>query len=133
MLSEMEKEAKKMMNGGVESKSRKGLPNFLASVNLKYVKLGYIYLLSLSNTFCFFFPPLLLLFIFASQFLPILAFPLSIFFLLFLYHFFTPSSVYLLNFSCYRPPDHLKVMFLPFSTILLFLSFSLFSLLLCRC
>ncbi|CAA7019238.1 unnamed protein product [Microthlaspi erraticum] len=105
----MEKEATKMVNGGIDSKSSKGLPNFLGSVNLKYVKLGYIYLLSLSNTFCFFLPPLLLLFIFASQFLPVLAFPLSIFFLLFLYHFLAPSSVYLLNFSCYRPPDYLKI------------------------
>lgn len=113
MLSKMEKEVTKMVNGGVESKSRKGLPDFLGSVNLRYVKLGYIYLLSLSHTFCFFLPPLLLLFIFVSRFLPILAFPLSIFFLLLLYHFLSPSSVFLLDFSCYRPPDHLKVMSLP--------------------
>ncbi|KFK34470.1 hypothetical protein AALP_AA5G149400 [Arabis alpina] len=105
----MGKEATKMMNGGVESKSRKGLPNFLGSVNLKYVKLGYIYILSLAHTFCFFLPPLLLLFIFASRFLPVVAFPISIFFLLLLYHFLTPSSVFLLDFSCYRPPDHLKI------------------------
>ncbi|KAL0890330.1 hypothetical protein Bca101_014313 [Brassica carinata] len=98
-----------MMNGGgVESKSRKGFPDFLESVNLKYVKLGYVYLLSLSNTFCFFLPPLLLLFIFVSRFLPVLAYPLSIFSLLLLYHFLTPSSVFLLDFSCYRPPDHFK-------------------------
>ncbi|CAH8384748.1 unnamed protein product [Eruca vesicaria subsp. sativa] len=98
-----------MMNGGVESKTRKGLPDFLSFVNLKYVKLGYIYLLSLSSTFCFFLPPLLLLFIFVSRFPPLLAYPLSIFLLLLLYHFFTPSSVFLLDFSCYRPPDHFKI------------------------
>lgn len=113
MLSEMEKEATKMVNGEVESKSRKGLPDFLGSVNLRYVKLGYIYLLSFSNTFCFFLPPILLLVIFVSQFLPLLAFPLSIFFLLLFYHFLTPCSVFLLDFSCYRPPDHLKVVSLP--------------------
>ncbi|KAG7560552.1 Thiolase-like [Arabidopsis thaliana x Arabidopsis arenosa] len=105
----MEKEATKMMNGGVKSKSPKGSPDFLRYVNMRYVKLGYIYLLSLSCTFCFFIPPLLLLFIFVYRFLPILAFPLSIFFLLLLYHFLTPSSVFLLDFSCYRPPDHLKI------------------------
>ncbi|CAN7080919.1 unnamed protein product [Brassica oleracea var. botrytis] len=103
----------KMMNGGggVESKPRKqGFPDYLGSVNLKYVKLGYIYLLSLSNTFCFFLPPLLLLFIFVSRFLPIFAYPLSISLLLLLYHFLTPSSsVFLLDFSCYRPPDHFKI------------------------
>ncbi|KAG7565380.1 Thiolase-like [Arabidopsis suecica] len=105
----MEKEATKMMNGGVKSKSPKGSPDFLRYVNMRYVKLGYIYLLSLSRTFCFFIPPLLLLFIFVYRFLPILAFPLSIFFLLLIYHFLTPSSVFLLDFSCYRPPDHLKI------------------------
>ncbi|KAL1199847.1 3-ketoacyl-CoA synthase 15 [Cardamine amara subsp. amara] len=105
----MEKETTKMVNGEVESKSSKSLPDFLGSVNLRYVKLGYIYLLSLSNTFCFFLPPLLLLFIFASRFLPILAFPLSVFFFLLFYHLLTPSSVFLLDFSCYRPPDHLKI------------------------
>ncbi|CAH2064332.1 unnamed protein product [Thlaspi arvense] len=104
----MEKEATKMMNGGVESKSRKGLPDFLGSVNLKYVKLGYIYLLSLSHSICFFLPPLVLLFIFVSRFFPLLAYPLSIFLLLLVYHFLTPSSVFLLDFSCYRPPDHFK-------------------------
>lgn len=113
MLCEMEKEAKKMVNGGVKSKSRKGLPDFLGYVNFRYVKLGYIYLLSLSRAFCFFLPPLLLLFIFVSRFLSVLAFPLYIFFLLLLYHFLTPSDVFLLDFSCYRPPDHLKVMSLP--------------------
>ncbi|CAN6913019.1 unnamed protein product [Brassica oleracea] len=108
----MKKEPTKMMNGGgVESKPRKqGFPDYLGSVNLKYVKLGYIYLLSLSNTFCFFLPPLLLLFIFVSRFLPIFAYPLSISLLLLLYHFLTPSSsVFLLDFSCYRPPDHFKI------------------------
>ncbi|KAH0935005.1 hypothetical protein BRARA_C04403 [Brassica rapa] len=103
----------KMMNGGggVESKPRKGLlPDYLGSVNMKYVKLGYVYLLSLSNTFCFFLPPFLLLFIFVSRFLPILAYPLFIFLLLLIYHFLTPSSsVFLLDFSCYRPPDHFKI------------------------
>lgn len=97
-----------MVNGGVKSKSPKGSPDFLG-YNLRYVKLGYIYLLSLSRTFCFFLPPLLLLFIFVSRFLPILAFPLSTFFILLIYHYLTPSSVFLLDFSCYRPPDHLKV------------------------
>ncbi|CAN8254695.1 unnamed protein product [Cochlearia groenlandica] len=105
----MEKEVTKMVNDGVESKLSNGLPDFLGSVNLKYVKLGYFYLLSLSHTFGFFLPPLLLLFIFAYQFLPVLAYPLSIFFLLLLYHLLTPSSVFLLNFSCYCPPDHLKI------------------------
>ncbi|XP_056864659.1 3-ketoacyl-CoA synthase 15 [Raphanus sativus] len=106
----MKKEVTKMMNGGgVESKPPKGFPDFLGSVNLKYLKLGYIYLLSLSNTFCFFLPPLLLLFIFVSRFLPLLVYPLSIFLLLLLYHFLTPSSVFLLDFSCYRPPDHFKI------------------------
>lgn len=114
-----------MMNGGgVESKPPKGFPDFLGSVNLKYLKLGYIYLLSLSNTFCFFLPPLLLLFIFVSRFLPLLVYPLSIFLLLLLYHFLTPSSVFLLDFSCYRPPDHFKVTSLPFTTFLI-LSLSL--------
>ena len=113
----------KMMNGGggVESKPRKGLlPDYLGSVNMKYVKLGYVYLLSLSNTFCFFLPPFLLLFIFVSRFLPILAYPLFIFLLLLIYHFLTPSSsVFLLDFSCYHPPDHFKVMSLSFSTLYL--------------
>ncbi|KAJ4835693.1 hypothetical protein Tsubulata_032546 [Turnera subulata] len=99
---------------------RRKLPDFLSSVNLKYVKLGYSYLLSPS--FYFLVAPTLLV-IFSAQ---IGKFLLQDFYpscdlidglfivgflglILYFYLDSTPRPTYLVDFACYRPPDELKI------------------------
>ncbi|GAV83146.1 FAE1_CUT1_RppA domain-containing protein/ACP_syn_III_C domain-containing protein [Cephalotus follicularis] len=98
----------------------RGLPDFLNSVNLKYVRLGYGYLLS--HGFCFLTVPLLIL-IFSVEIrklrwedlCPLCGLIDALFIggllglMIYIYLELTPRSTYLLDFACYRPPDDLKI------------------------
>ncbi|KAK8506582.1 hypothetical protein V6N13_103413 [Hibiscus sabdariffa] len=108
---------------GVQIQQSRGLPDFLQSVNLKYVKLGYHYLISNLLTLCFI-PLIAAISIEASQMnlddlrqlwlhlqynlvsiiicSAILVFGLTVFVMT------RPRPVYLVDYSCYRAPDHLK-------------------------
>ncbi|XP_057527574.1 3-ketoacyl-CoA synthase 4-like [Amaranthus tricolor] len=105
------------------------LPDFLQSVNLKYVKLGYHYLMSHLLTLCLL-PLMSAIFIQVSQMqyddvfylwlqlkynllsiitcCTILVFGSTVYFMT------RPRSVYLLDFSLYHPPSHLRVRFKDF-------------------
>lgn len=95
----------------------RGLPDFLSSVNLKYVKLGYGYLIN--HGFYFAGLPVLLLVIgkltwdiFSLEYYNLVNTILFMGFLsLFLYLCLglTPRSTYLVDFACYLPPNELKV------------------------
>lgn len=102
---------------------RRGLPDFLNSVNLKYVKLGYGYLMN--RCFYVLTAPLILIlgtqigkniwdddFYFKSDHI-IVVNALSIIglltLLLYIHLDLKPRSTYLIDFVCYRPPDELKV------------------------
>ncbi|MED6148249.1 Protein Nef [Stylosanthes scabra] len=110
----------------VQQPSRMTLPDFLQSVNLKYVKLGYHYLIS--NLFTFFFVPLIIVtLIHFSQtdiddlhhvwihlqynMITILSCFAFIVFGLTLFILARPLPVYLVDFACYRPADRLKAPF----------------------
>ncbi|KAL6013593.1 Protein Nef [Asimina triloba] len=112
------------MNGG----GGRGLPDFLQSVNLKYVKLGYHYLITHLLTLCLI-PLMLVILVEASQMNPqglllwnhlqynLLSVLLASSFLVFgstLYIMTRPRPVYLLDHFCYRPPPHLKATFSQF-------------------
>lgn len=104
-------------------KVRRGLPDYLSSVNLKHVKLGYAYLINHGHYFVA--APVLLV-TFATQigkltwqnsfldmsnllnFSAILGFLCLI---LYVYLDLTHRSTYLLDFACYCPPSELKVIF----------------------
>ncbi|CAH1442836.1 unnamed protein product [Lactuca virosa] len=103
--------------------SHRRLPDFLQSVNLKYVKLGYHYLISHLLTLCLI-PVMIIILIEASQMNPndirqlwvhlqynlvsvivcstVLVFGSTV------YIMTRPKPVYLVDYSCYRAPDHLK-------------------------
>jgi len=99
---------------------RPKLPDFLSSVNLKYVKLGYGYLIS-HRLYLLLAPPLLAAFIARiGKFtwhdlyekyglVEILFISALLFILLYFYIDFTPGSTYLIDFSCFRPPNEYKV------------------------
>ncbi|KAL9248487.1 3-ketoacyl-CoA synthase 4-like protein [Drosera capensis] len=94
------------------------LPNFLVSVKLKYVKLGYHYLISnlitllLLPLLSFLFVHLDLLSLWShlqyDHLLLVLASSVLLVFALTLYFMTRPRSIYLLDYSCYRPPTHLQ-------------------------
>ncbi|XVE69876.1 hypothetical protein DITRI_Ditri10aG0026700 [Diplodiscus trichospermus] len=108
---------------GVQIQQSRRLPDFLQSVNLKYVKLGYHYLISNLLTLCFI-PLIAVISIEVSQMNPddlrqlwlhlqynlvsiiicsaILVFGLTV------YIMTRPRPVFLVDYSCYRAPDHLK-------------------------
>ncbi|CAI9777838.1 unnamed protein product [Fraxinus pennsylvanica] len=102
------------------------LPDFLQSVNLKYVKLGYHYLVSNLFTLCLV-PIMLIIIIESSQKNPddirqlwlhlqynLVSVIICSAFLVFgstLYIMTRPRPVYLVDFSCYRPPDNLQAPF----------------------
>lgn len=100
------------------------LPDFLHSVNLKYVKLGYRYLMSHLLTLCL--VPLIAVTIIHHQDLLVMSrhllqnlFAVLVFsaFLVFgstLFVMTRPRSVFLVDYSCYRPPDHLRVSYAKF-------------------
>ncbi|KAH7517810.1 hypothetical protein FEM48_Zijuj09G0103700 [Ziziphus jujuba var. spinosa] len=114
------------INGGVQIHQSRRLPDFLQSVNLKYVKLGYHYLMTHLLTLCLV-PLMAVIVIEASQMNPedvhqlwlhlqynlvsviicsaIVAFGSTV------YIMTRPRPVYLVDYSCYRPPSHLQVKF----------------------
>ncbi|XP_052199732.1 3-ketoacyl-CoA synthase 15-like [Diospyros lotus] len=99
---------------------RRGLPDFLSSINLKYVKLGYCYLVS--HGIYFVGPPLLLVILSAEigkltlddfsfeRDLTNSLFLLALMaFLLYVCLDSMPRGTYLLDFACFRPPSELKI------------------------
>ncbi|KAK1362364.1 3-ketoacyl-CoA synthase [Heracleum sosnowskyi] len=99
------------------------LPDFLQSVNLKYVKLGYHYLISNLLTL-FLVPFIIITLIQFSQTNPqdinylwlhlkynlvfVIIFFAALVFAVTMVVMTRPRPVYLLDYSCYKPPDHLK-------------------------
>ncbi|KAM1794259.1 hypothetical protein ACFX11_034754 [Malus domestica] len=108
-------------NGGVQSRQ---LPDFLQTVNLKYVKLGYHYLIAHLLTLCLV-PLMAIIVIEASQVDPddihqlwlqlqsnlvaVIIFSAMVVFGSTVYVMTHPRSVYLVDYSCYKAPSHLKV------------------------
>lgn len=104
---------------------RRRLPDFLQSVNLKYVKLGYHYLIS-HAIYLFTIPALLVAFSaevgtlsqadlwqlwehFEFNLFSIVACSGAIVFIATLYFMSCPRSVYLVDFACFKPPQELQV------------------------
>jgi 3-ketoacyl-CoA synthase len=99
---------------------RPRMPDFLSSVNLKYVKLGYGYLIS-HRLYLLLAPPLLAILInhigkftwedlFVKYNITEAVFISGLLFLmLYFYIDSTPRSTYLLDFSCFRPSNEYKV------------------------
>ncbi|KAL9226953.1 hypothetical protein vseg_002706 [Gypsophila vaccaria] len=127
MSTEMENFSTKIVNKGVQNagpytgslsfsvKVQRGLPNFLNSVNLSYVKLGYRYLIN--HGIYIVIAPVLAL-ILGTQlrnftWVDLSYIDVSIFgFLCLILYFYTnliPRSTYLIDFACYCPPVELKV------------------------
>ncbi|XP_062019171.1 3-ketoacyl-CoA synthase 4 [Rosa rugosa] len=108
---------------GVRIHQARRLPDFLQSVNLKYVKLGYHYLISNLLTLCFI-PLIIVTLIEASQMdlhdlrhlwlhlqynlVSVIICSAVLVFGLTVYIMTRPRPIYLVDYSCYRPPDHLK-------------------------
>ncbi|XP_009365554.1 3-ketoacyl-CoA synthase 4 [Pyrus x bretschneideri] len=108
---------------GVRIHQTRRLPDFLQSVNLKYVKLGYHYLISNILTLCFI-PLIIVTLIEASQMdiydiqqlwlhlqynlVSVIICSAVLVFGLTVYIVTRPRPVYLVDYACYRPPDHLK-------------------------
>ncbi|PSS36350.1 3-ketoacyl-CoA synthase [Actinidia chinensis var. chinensis] len=132
MASEREILSTEIVNRGIEDSGpyagslsfsvrvRRGFPDFLHSVNLKYVKLGYVYLIS--HGIYFVTAPILIV-IFSAQIgkltwqdLSLIKFdlPNALFLtgllalILYVYLDLMPRSTYLVDFACYRPPTELK-------------------------
>ncbi|XP_027339418.1 3-ketoacyl-CoA synthase 15 [Abrus precatorius] len=99
---------------------RPRLPDFLSSVNLKYVKLGYGYLIS-HRLYLLLAPPLLAALIThigkftwedlceKYNLIEALFITALLSLMLYLYIDLTPRSIYLLDFSCFRPPNEYKI------------------------
>ncbi|KAF5443946.1 hypothetical protein F2P56_036461 [Juglans regia] len=121
MSSESERTA---TSDGVQIHQSRRLPDFLQSVNLKYVKLGYHYLVSYLLTLCLV-PLMAVILIQASQLNPddihllwlhlqynlvsVVIFFVVLVFGSTVYIMTRPRSIYLVDYSCYRPPSHLQV------------------------
>lgn len=139
MANEQDLLSTEIVNRGIESSGpnagsltfsvrvRRRLPDFLQSVNLKYVKLGYHYLIN-HGIYLATIPVLVL--VFSAEvgslsreelwrklwedarydlatvlgFFGVFVFTLSVYFMS------RPRSVYLVDFACYQPHDDLKVM-----------------------
>ncbi|BFG41513.1 hypothetical protein CerSpe_277870 [Prunus speciosa] len=115
-----------IVNGGVQIHQRRRLPDFLQSVNLKYVKLGYHYLITHLLTLCSV-PLMAVVVIQASQMNPddihqlwlqlqynlvsVIICSAVIVFGSTVYIMTRPRSVYLVDYSCYKPPSHLQARF----------------------
>lgn len=113
--------------GSKESKRR--LPDFQQSVKLKYVKLGYHYLMSHILTLCLL-PLMSVILLEVSEMsaqdiqhlwahlqynlLSVIAFSAILVFGSTLYIMTRPRSIYLVDYSCYRPPHHLRVRYQQF-------------------
>lgn len=106
-----------------QSPSRR-LPDFLQSVNLKYVKLGYHYLITHLLTLCLI-PLMVVILLEAGRTNPedirqlwvhlqynLVSVLVGSAFLVFgstVYMMTRPRPIYLVDYACYRPPDNLKV------------------------
>ncbi|KAL2469364.1 3-ketoacyl-CoA synthase 4 [Forsythia ovata] len=123
-MSSSESKSAAASSGGATTTNR--LPDFLQSVKLKYVKLGYHYLMTHFLQLCLV-SLMAILFVQASQmnyedihnlylhlqynlvlvivFCTVLVFGFTI------YIMTRPRSVYLVDYACYRPQDHLQVKF----------------------
>ncbi|PWA88564.1 3-ketoacyl-CoA synthase 17 [Artemisia annua] len=116
-------------NGGTTVEVRQQpppLPNFLNSVKLKYVKLGYHYLMARMFTLCLF-PIVALIAVHASRLnlediqqmyiqlqynlITVMTLSGAIVLGITTYLMTRPKPVYLVDYSCYRPPDSLQVKF----------------------
>ncbi|XP_022852962.1 3-ketoacyl-CoA synthase 4-like [Olea europaea var. sylvestris] len=111
---------------GVQINHSRRLPDFLLSVKLKYVKLGYHYLISNLFTLCLV-PIMIIVFIEASRMNPndirqlwlhlkynLVSVIICSAFLVFgstVYIMTRPRPVYLVDYSCYRAPENLKAPF----------------------
>ncbi|KAL3515165.1 hypothetical protein ACH5RR_022067 [Cinchona calisaya] len=109
--------------------ARKGLPDFLQSVKLKYVKLGYHYLMSHLLTLCMV-PLVAITLVQASQMnygdiqnlylnlqLNLISIIVVSAFVVCgstVYIMRRPKSIYLVDYACYRAPDHLRVQYKKF-------------------
>ncbi|CAN1217061.1 3-ketoacyl-CoA synthase 10 [Linum perenne] len=129
MASERDLLSTEIVNRGIEStgpnagsmtfsvRVRRRLPDFLQSVNLKYVKLGYHYLIN-HAIYLATIPVLVLVFsaevgslsreelwktLCVLAFFGVFVFTLSVYFMS------RPRSIYLIDFACYKPHDDLKV------------------------
>ncbi|MBA0766410.1 hypothetical protein Gotri_015456 [Gossypium trilobum] len=116
-------------NNRVQIRQRTRLPDFLQSVNLKYVKLGYHYLISHLLTLCLI-PLMSVIVVEASRLslddvhqlwlqlqynlVSFIVFSVVLVFGSTVYIMTRPRSVYLLDYSCYLPPSHLKVKYQQF-------------------
>lgn len=129
MSNESEEFSTEIVKRGVESNGpisfsvrvRPKMPDFLSSVNLKYVKLGYGYLIS-HRLYLLLAPPLLAVLVnhiakltwedlFIKYDITEAVFISGLLFsILYLYIDSTPRSTYLLDFSCFRPSNEYKVM-----------------------
>ncbi|KAJ4843902.1 3-ketoacyl-CoA synthase 4 [Turnera subulata] len=112
--------------GGVRIQQSRRLPDFLQSVKLKYVKLGYHYLVSHLLTLCLV-PLMAVIVIEASQLDPddihhlwlhlqynlvsVIVCSVFIVFGVTFYIMTRPRSVYLVDYACYKAPDKLQVKF----------------------
>ncbi|XP_042499871.1 3-ketoacyl-CoA synthase 4-like [Macadamia integrifolia] len=114
---------------GVQIQPSRRLPDFLQSVNLKYVKLGYHYLITHLLTLCLI-PLMVVIVIEAAQMNPedvrqlwlhlqfnLVSVIICFAFLVFggtVYIMTRPRPVYLVDYSCHRPPSHCKVRYQQF-------------------
>ncbi|KAL7133335.1 hypothetical protein ABFS83_12G133900 [Erythranthe nasuta] len=103
-------------------KVNRGLPDFLSSVNLKYVRLGYRYLINHGKYFAIL--PVLLVIVgtqigkltwdgvFSLEYYNLvntLLFLVCLSMFVYVYLDLTPRSTYLVDFACYLPPNKLKI------------------------
>lgn len=111
------------------NESKRILPDFQQSVKLKYVKLGYHYLMSHILTLCLL-PLMSVILLEVSEMsaqdiqhlwahlqynlLSVIAFSAILVFGSTLYIMTRPRSIYLVDYSCYRPPHHLRVRYQQF-------------------
>lgn len=111
------------------NESKRILPDFQQSVKLKYVKLGYHYLMSHILTLCLL-PLMSVILLEVSEMsaqdiqhlwahlqynlLSVISFSAILVFGSTLYIMTRPRSIYLVDYSCYRPPHHLRVRYQQF-------------------
>ncbi|XP_073290427.1 3-ketoacyl-CoA synthase 15-like [Primulina huaijiensis] len=101
---------------------RRGLPDFLSSVNLKYVKLGYGYLINHGIGFCFVVAPVFVVlmgtlsgklrwddFYLKFEVGKALLYLGFLCLVVYVYLDLTPRTTYLVDFACCRPPNELKI------------------------
>ncbi|CAI0389676.1 unnamed protein product [Linum tenue] len=91
----------------IQPSSSRKLPDFKKSVKLKYVKLGYHYLIT-HGMYLFLSPLVVVLAAQLSTFSFVIVCSTLMVFLFTLYFMTRPRPVYLVNFSCYKPDESLQ-------------------------